>query len=244
MKKLLICLCLLCLFGCSYKKTEKNEIEIGKVTFDNEVVTFYDEQVIFNEGTITTSWLYYKTESRNFKSDGTLKSKDGSMKMYVDFYGTNIVTDINDVVIEPVDSLYYKDHDLNVYFLDANAKYFTKAKDASDYSYLTYISSATGDSSHSSKSFDLDNDALKSEVDSWTKIDSYEEYAKYNDFHLFFEIRRNKMEIDNYIVIWQFYRVQLDDGRWVVWIDDNNSRQYYLLDVKQVEGFKGLVSNK
>ena len=244
MKKLFICLCLLCLFGCSYNKTERNEIEIGKVTFDNEVVTFYDEQVIFNEGTITTSWLYYKTESRNFKSDGTLKSKDGSMKMYVDFYGNEIVTDENDVVLEPVDSLYYKDHALNIYVLDANAKYFSKAKDASDYSYLTWISSATGDSSIHSRTFDLDNDVIKAEVDSWMKIDDYEEYAEYNDFHLFFEIHRNKMEIDNYIVIWQFYRAQLDDGRWVVWIDDNNSRQYYLLDVKQVEDFEKLITNE
>ena len=52
------------------------------------------------------------------------------------------------------------------------------------------------------------------------------------------------MEIDNYTVIWQFYRATLDDGRWAVWIDDNNSRQYYLLDLKQVESFKKLINNQ
>ncbi len=244
MKKLFICFCLLCLFACSDGNTQIEHIEIGKIEFDNEIVTFYDEVCSHHDGLITTSMLYYKTDSRNFKNSGTMKSKDGTLKLYVDFYGNEIVTNALDVVIEPIHSFYYNDHDLHIYVLDASEKYFTKLKDVSDYSYLTMMSSATGDSSVSSTSFDLDNNALKAEVNKWTKIESYEEYAEYKDFYLFFEIQRNKMEIDNYQTIWQFYRAQLDDGRWIVRIDDNNRRQYYLLDVNQVVDFKKLIYNK
>ena len=244
MKKWFICFCLLCLFGCSDGNTKITNIEIGKIEFDNEVVTFYDEQANHHDGLIATSWLYYKTESNNFKQDGTLKSKDGTKKMYVDFYGNEIVTDAFDEVIEPVESMQYDDHELHIYVLDANAKYFTKVKDTRDYNYLIWNYSATGDSAVSSRAFDLDNDAIKNEVACWMKLDGYEEYAEYKDFHLFFEIQRNKKEIDNYTAIWQFYRARLDDGRWVAWIDDNNSKQYYLLDVKQVEDFEKLIMNK
>ena len=241
MKKLLVCLCLLCLFGCSYNKTEKNEIEIGKVTFDNQVITFYDEQVSFNEGAITTSWLYYKTDSINLKNDGSLTSKDGSMKMYVDFYGTKIVTNEMDVVIEPVESLKYKDHDLNVYILDTNSKYYKIDKGKDDYSFLRWTT-ITGESSTSSNQIDVDIEQLKLEVDGWMKIDDYKEYASYDDFELYFEVQLNKEEIDNYINIWQFFRAQLDDGRWTVRIDDNDNRQYYLLNKEQVDNFKKLLN--
>lgn len=239
MKKIIVLiLCVLFLFGCSNGKTSKNDIEIGKTIFDNEVITFYEEEVIHHDGLITTNYLYYKTESRNFKNDGTLLSKDGKSKMYVDFYGEMEISDSLGNIVVPSDSFTYDNHNVDIYVVDTSSTYYVLNRGLDEYFFGKCVLVETTCVDH--KLIELDLNQLNMEVNSWKKIDDYKEYASYKDFVPYMEIRQNKVELDKGILIWQYSKVELMDGRWVVCIDEGD-RDYYLLDVTQVKSLKKVI---
>ena len=236
MKKFIILiLSWLVLMGCSNNHYETTQIKLGEIDFDGEIITFYHEQIWSNE-IQTGSHYYYQTESSKEKMDGILFSKDGSLKLFVDFEGNQEVLDEANMIVEPFELLYYGEMISSIYVLKTDEVYHVRFKAMNDYSFCL-----SSEASH--VSIELDLQLLKAQIENWLKLEDCSKYASSESFDLFLEIIKNRREVGELIRAWSFGKVELDDGRWIVFIREDE-REYYLLEIEQVDLLKKLISKQ
>lgn len=234
MKKIFaLVLSLIVFTSCSSNKYKINQIKIGQLYFDGEIITFYHEQIMHNQ-ILTGSSFYYQTESSNQKTDGILFSKDGSLKLFVDFEGNQEVLDESGKVVEPDESIPYETYTTKIYVLKTEQVHDVRFIEMDDMG-CTLISETAA------VSVDLNLDLLKLQVESWLRLEDCTEYTSPGKFDLFLEIVKNRREMGDPIRVWEFGKVELEDGRWCVFIREDE-REYYLLEIEQVELLNNLVS--
>ncbi len=226
-------LSLIVLMGCSNISYKTHQIKIGETSFDGETITFYHDQIMRNE-VLTGSHFYYITESSKEKMDGILFSEDGSLRFLVDFEGNQEVLDSSGMIAEPSDSLSYQNSSINIYVLDANEVYDVRFKELDDYSVQLL-------SDNDSILTDINLDSLETQIEGWVKLEDCSEYVSPEDFDLFLQISKNRREVGELIRVWDFGKAELEDGKWIVFIREDE-REYYLLEEKQVESLKELIS--
>ena len=122
---------------------------------------------------------------------------------------------------------------VQVYVLDAREVHDVRLKGFDDYTFFAEHEMIP-------VSDKLNIESLETEIKGWTRLDNCFEYARPEDFDTFFEIRKNRREVGELIRYWTFGKVELDDGSWVVHITEYE-RDYYLLDINQVESLKQMI---
>lgn len=234
MKKIFaLVLSLIVLTSCSFNKYKINQIKIGQLCFDGEIITFYHEQIMRNQ-MLTGGSFYYQTESNNQKNEGILFSKDGSLKLFVDFEGNLEVLDEYGKIVEPDESIRYETYTIKIYVLKTEQVYDVRFIEMDDMN-------CTLRSETAAVSVDLNLDLLKLQVESWLRLEDCTDYTSPERFDLFLEIVKNRRELGDLIRVWEFGKVELEDGRWCVFIQEDE-REYYLLEIEQVELLKNLVN--
>lgn len=245
MKKLFtVMLSIFMLCGCVVKKNQEI-IKINETEFDKMKITFYQEVIEYSvkDAAMSTSSVYYCTENSSLKYPNAapyLISKDNTIKFYVDLFGNNEIYDENNNIIHYVEEIKYDDKAIHIYHLNNNEKYYEKAKGSNDYSIFGCISSATGKSGVCSKEYHFSYEDLMTEIDTWQEVGSYYDYADYKDFKLFMNIDFNKNEIGGFQKAISFYNAELDNGNWLVKLEEGSSK-YYLLNTTQVDELKELM---
>lgn len=238
MKKLIgLFVMLVFLTGCDNCRYETFSVEIGQISFDGMPVTFYEERV-YRGDQLTSEWLYYTTSFSDAQNDGMIESQDGSLKMFVDFYGEQEVQDELRNVVEPNEYIQHDDHHIYIYFLDADKRFDVLDKGQGDYSFMTTIEPCT--ESKCTAFLNLEIKDVEKEIEGWTELGNSQDYVRPDDFTVFFEITKNRRKVGELRRVWTFAKSELEDGRWIVFLMEDE-RVYYLLSQNQAEAFLRLI---
>lgn len=214
------------LSACDNCRYETIQTKIGEISFDGEIITFYDEQN-YRGDLPTGRQFYYQTESSRDEKSGPLLSEDGSLRMFVDFGGYEEVLDSSGMIVAPSYCLDYEDKPVHIYILKTSEVHNVRSKGMDDYSF-----SYMGEFGY--VSIDLNFEKLQTEIKGWTRLEGCPEYASASNFDVFLEVTKNRREVGELIRTWNFSKFELDDGKWVVFICEYEG-DYYLLDTNQVK---------
>ena len=246
MKKVFVFVfCALMLFGCVpvVKNKETEHIELGQTEFDGMKITFYKDATYFEVGDVSAAStdLYYCVEGLPLKySDysADVVSKDKLTRFYADLYGVVEVFDESGHLIPYTEEIEAEGHEIYVYQLKNDQKYYAKPMGNPDYGLRGCVRSGNGYSC--AIEYDFTYEDLMVESEQWQEIESYKDYVDYYDLEMFISVTSLRHEIGGNLKCFDFYKAELENGSWIVSVvsDETNT---YLLDVDQVEKLKEMM---